>query len=242
VRKYVFSVYHMPETQYLLPNWKWNQAAPCTNDTSYTHKVLQGQVSDGNAYAMGGIAGHAGIFSTAGDVAQLAARMLFPETFAPVQQMLNETTIALFTTEYNHTQSSRALGWDTNDPDVSDYGFSQACGGWSKQTFLHVGYEPACQQPRGGSHTDRSTDGNCVAGPQIHWHADLLRSSGQGVYDLPHEPPLSVLVQQPDAQVPPRLQQRRDRSVELQRLAQDASHAAVPSDAAIALKLAASTH
>ena len=148
MRKYVFSVYHMPETQYLLPNWKWNQAAPCTNDTSYTHKVLQGQVSDGNAYAMGGIAGHAGIFSTAGDVAQLAARMLFPETFAPVQQMLNETTIALFTTEYNHTQSSRALGWDTNDPAVPDQGFSQACGNWSVKTYMHTGYEPACQQPR----------------------------------------------------------------------------------------------
>jgi serine-type D-Ala-D-Ala carboxypeptidase len=117
LRKYVFSKF-MPSTQFLPPTLDWGLAAPCTNDTSYTHKVLQGQVSDGNSYAMGGIAGHAGLFSHAGDLANFAARIMFPAMFPTSQHIINQTTITLFTTEYNHTQSSRALGWDTNDPAV----------------------------------------------------------------------------------------------------------------------------
>jgi hypothetical protein len=37
-------------------------------------------------------------------------------------QYLNQTTLQLFIKEYNHTQSSRALGWNTNDPTVEDMG------------------------------------------------------------------------------------------------------------------------
>ena len=76
---------------------------------------IQGQVSDGNAYAMGGIAGHAGVFSTAGDLFTLAYRIMYPNAF-PDNVFMNATTAKYFTTEYNHTQSCRALGWSTNDP------------------------------------------------------------------------------------------------------------------------------
>jgi hypothetical protein len=46
----------MPHTRYLLPEEEWSRTAPTNNDTgdgSYTHKRIQGQVADGNAYAMG---------------------------------------------------------------------------------------------------------------------------------------------------------------------------------------------
>ena len=67
---------------------------------------------------------------------------------------LNATTVSFFTREYNHSQSSRALGWNTNDPTVygmsralkqskvtsPDYGWNQTCGELSPTTFTHIGY------------------------------------------------------------------------------------------------------
>jgi serine-type D-Ala-D-Ala carboxypeptidase len=47
---------------------------------------------------------------------------------------LNRTTVQTFTTVYNATQSSRALGWDTNA------GSYKGCGNWSDVTFTHTGY------------------------------------------------------------------------------------------------------
>ena len=60
---------------------------------------------------MGGIAGHAGLFSTGGDVHQLMHRLAFAAAGDP---WVNASTIATFTTVANASFSSRALGWDTN--------------------------------------------------------------------------------------------------------------------------------
>ncbi len=48
--------------------------------------------------------------------------------------------MGLFSTEFNHSQSSRALGWNTNDPGAPDYGWNLSCGGLSARTFMHTGY------------------------------------------------------------------------------------------------------
>jgi CubicO group peptidase (beta-lactamase class C family) len=105
----------MTRTGYLPDPSLWPECAPTENDTIYLHRVIQGQVSDGNAYALGGIAGHAGLFSQAPDLYILMSRIMFATQY---DDFLNSTTVDLFTTEYNHTQSSRALGWNTNDPTV----------------------------------------------------------------------------------------------------------------------------
>ncbi len=115
----------MPSTQYLLAESLWSQCAPTLNDTgdgSYTHKRLQGQVADGDCYAMGGIAGHAGVFSTASDIGRFLSYMLAvirseDENFGD-DKILNKTTLQYFTTIHNGTQSSRALGWSTNSDEV----------------------------------------------------------------------------------------------------------------------------
>jgi hypothetical protein len=65
---------------------------------------------------LGGISGHAGAFGTAGDVALLAAAFLFPDDME--KPLIRNSTAQLFMTEFNHSQSSRALGWNTNDPAV----------------------------------------------------------------------------------------------------------------------------
>lgn len=105
----------MKDTMFLPFYSTWRTCAPCENDTSYLHRVIQGQVSDGNAYALGGIAGHAGLFSTALDLSTLMYRLMFAEEN---DTFLNKTTVQYFIREYNHSQSSRALGWNTNDPTV----------------------------------------------------------------------------------------------------------------------------
>merc|ERR1712146_692635 len=85
---------------------------------------------------MGGIAGHAGLFSTVPDLFLFMNAMMFQKP----SPLLNHTTLQLFTTEWNHTQSSRALGWNTNDPDAYDYGWNLSCGTLSPRTWTHIGY------------------------------------------------------------------------------------------------------
>jgi CubicO group peptidase (beta-lactamase class C family) len=72
---------------------------------------LQGQVHDENAYALGGVAGHAGLFSTAADLSIFAQMMLNGGEYNGVR-ILSDTTVALFT---RRAAGTRALGWDTAD-------------------------------------------------------------------------------------------------------------------------------
>ena len=131
----------MTKTGFLPPENEWRDCAPAWNITSYYRQgVIQGQVSDGNAYVLGGIAGHAGIFSTLDDTYNFMIRQMYPPS-QPDLFALNSTTLNLFHKEYNHSQSSRALGWNTNDPTVFDYGWSLDCGNLlSPQTYMHLGY------------------------------------------------------------------------------------------------------
>jgi CubicO group peptidase (beta-lactamase class C family) len=86
--------------------------------------LRQGNVSDGNCYMMGGICGHAGIFTDMHDMARLAERYLLLASASseavidPYPGWLNVTTMKLFAKEYNSSLSSRALGFTTNDPSV----------------------------------------------------------------------------------------------------------------------------
>ena len=114
-------------------------------DPWYHHALIAGYVSDQNAYAMGGVAGHAGVFTTVQDTVRFMAIWMGQIG----DESLNATTRSLFTTIANITQSSRALGWDTNDqPDPP-------CGNMSAKTFLHIGYTGTefCGDPETGIFT-----------------------------------------------------------------------------------------
>lgn len=83
---------------------------------------LRGQVHDENAYVLGGIAGHAGLFSTAADLSVFAQMMLNGGQYNGVR-IVSDSTVALFTRRVagpgSWNGSSRALGWDTADGDGS---------------------------------------------------------------------------------------------------------------------------
>jgi len=70
---------------------------------------LRGEVHDEAAYELGGVAGHAGLFATASDLAVFAQMMLNGGTYKGVR-IVSDTTVARFT---GRTAGSRALGWDT---------------------------------------------------------------------------------------------------------------------------------
>ncbi|MDQ6831439.1 MAG: serine hydrolase [Gemmatimonadota bacterium] len=91
---------------------------------------LRGEVHDENAYALGGIAGHAGLFSTAADLSIFAQMMLNGGVYNGTR-VLSDSTIKYFT---QRAAGSRALGW------------AMADGQWGSGRFLgdhsygHVGY------------------------------------------------------------------------------------------------------
>jgi CubicO group peptidase (beta-lactamase class C family) len=88
-----------------------SKIAPTEKDTEYREKQLQGEVDDANASAMGGVAGHAGLFSTAGDVAVFAQMMLNGGIYAH-HRLLERETLGQFTARVKIGDSARALGWD----------------------------------------------------------------------------------------------------------------------------------
>ena len=91
---------------------------------------LRGQVHDENAYALGGVAGHAGLFSTAADLSIFAAMMLNGGSYNGVR-ILSDTTVALFT---RRAAGTRALGWDTADGDGGSGKFLDS------RAYGHTGY------------------------------------------------------------------------------------------------------
>ena len=93
---------------------------------------LHGAVHDPNAWAMGGIAGHAGLFSTARDLATFAQMMLSGGSFAGTR-IIGPRTLARWTAPQD-LGASRALGWDTMAPTSSAGRF------FSPRSFGHTGY------------------------------------------------------------------------------------------------------
>ncbi len=92
---------------------------------------LRGEVHDENAFALGGIAGHAGLFSTANDVAVFAQMMINNGTYEGTR-IVADSTVRLFT---RRAAGTRALGWDTC---ATEHG---GCGQFfSERSFGHTGY------------------------------------------------------------------------------------------------------
>lgn len=111
--------------------------APGTSGASqpstFRGRIIQGEVQDENAGVLGGVAGHAGLFSTAEDMARFAHAMLNGG-----RPILRLETVALFTRrETAPTGTSRALGWDT--PSVP----SQSGKYFNAASFGHLGYTGA---------------------------------------------------------------------------------------------------
>jgi CubicO group peptidase (beta-lactamase class C family) len=113
----------VPAREPLIPS-----AKPATG--IFRGRIIQGEVQDENASVLGGVAGHAGLFATAEDVAIFAHALLNGG-----HPILRPETINLFTRrESSPAGTSRALGWDTpSNP-------SQSGKHFGPRSYGHLGY------------------------------------------------------------------------------------------------------
>ena len=112
VRHRIFTPMGMADTGYLPARSKWPRCAPTTvpiGEQPSPRTDLQGVVEDGNAYMLGGIAGHAGLFSTARDLIRIAAMWMGVGTAAGAPQLLSTETVRRFTPVYRITHRALAL-------------------------------------------------------------------------------------------------------------------------------------
>ncbi len=126
----IFGPLGMTHTSFNPPPSLKASTPPTTDDRTFRHRVVQGEVQDENTSVLGGVAGHAGLFSTAEDLAIFAHAMLnggYP--------ILHLATVELFSRRESAPKgTSRALGWDT--PSVP----SQSGKYLSPLSFGHLGY------------------------------------------------------------------------------------------------------
>jgi CubicO group peptidase (beta-lactamase class C family) len=109
-KEYIFSPLGMNDSMYKPPKKLWPQIAPTEFDANFRKRLIQGEVHDENAFAIGGVSGHAGLFSTAPDLAAFCQMLLNGGVYAH-QRILRRSTIAQFTAPQQLSGGTRTLGW-----------------------------------------------------------------------------------------------------------------------------------
>jgi CubicO group peptidase (beta-lactamase class C family) len=113
------------------PDLRIGKIAPTENDP-WRGRLLRGEVHDENAAALGGVAGHAGLFGTAAAVGAFARSVL--TTFREATWMATPALMREFAARTGVPGSSRALGWDTMLP-------TSSCGTRMSPTAIgHTGF------------------------------------------------------------------------------------------------------
>jgi len=126
----IFDRLGLTRTFFIPPLSMRSQIPPTENDRTFRKRIIQGEVNDENAWVMGGVSGHAGMFASGVDLATFAECLL--KGGAP---LVKPATLALFTRrEESPRGTSRALGWDTpSHPSSSGTRFSTT-------SYGHLGF------------------------------------------------------------------------------------------------------
>ena len=144
-RRRVFEPLGMKDTRYRPSVTLRPRIAPTERDP-WRGRVLVGEVHDENAFALEGVAPHAGLFSTAGDLSRFAQALL-NGGILDGQRVVSEATVDLFTRRAGQKGSTRALGWDTPTDETGQRsstprqpGYSTAGSLFSPRSFGHTGF------------------------------------------------------------------------------------------------------
>src|SRR5712664_350086 len=132
-KSYIFSPLGMMYMMYRPPRKLWPQIAPTEIDNNLRHRLVQGEVHDENAFAIGGVPGHAGLFSTVPDIAAFCQMLLNGGVYAH-QRILRRATIAQFTTPQQLSGGTRTLGWGVPTEGGSSGHY------FSAHSFGHTGF------------------------------------------------------------------------------------------------------
>lgn len=120
-----------------------NRIAPTEKDTVFRRQLLDGYVHDPGAAMLGGVAGHAGLFSNANDVAIIMQMLLNKGSYGDVQYF-QTSTVEKFTARFTGKSliySRRGLGFDKPDANPKN---SPTCASASLATFGHTGFTGTC--------------------------------------------------------------------------------------------------
>ncbi|QNL51405.1 serine hydrolase [Olivibacter sp. SDN3] len=144
IEKYVQEEFYAPLGMYKTgyrPRLRFakEQLVPTERDISFRDTLLQGYVHDQGAAMANGVAGHAGIFSSANDLAIYAQMLLNRGTYGG-EIYFSNAIVDEYTTKQSAV-SRRGLGFDRWDPDISKAYPSKLA---SPATFGHTGYTGTC--------------------------------------------------------------------------------------------------
>lgn len=129
------------QTAGFLPLYRFpvNQIIPTEDDKKDRHALLDGYVHDPTAALMGGVAGHAGLFASANDIAILYQMMLNRGTYGGVEY-IKPATVDKFTAKQSNI-SRRGLGFDRWDPMLDHHYPSKLA---STEAYGHTGFTGTC--------------------------------------------------------------------------------------------------
>lgn len=123
-----------------LSKFDTTEIAPTEREVGFRDQVIHGFVHDPGAAMLGGVSGHAGLFSTAHDVAVIFQMLLNKGIYAN-KRYFKASTVEMFSA-YNSTLSHRGLGFDKPLPDADNSGAGgERC---SPQAFGHQGFTGTC--------------------------------------------------------------------------------------------------
>lgn len=117
------------------------QIVPTENDTIFRKQTVWGFVHDQGAALMGGVAGHAGLFSNANDVAKVCQMLLWDGEYGGVKYF-EHSTVKDFTSCQFCPKNRRGLGFDKPEPDSNKE--SPVVKRASLKTFGHQGFTGTC--------------------------------------------------------------------------------------------------
>lgn len=132
-KTYIFTPLGMKDTMYRPPKKLWAWIAPTEIDNNFRRRLVQGEVHDENAYAIGGVSGHAGVFSTAPDLAAFCQMLLNGGVYGH-RRILRRATIAQFTAPQHLSGGTRTLGWAVPTENSSSGHY------YSSHSFGHTGF------------------------------------------------------------------------------------------------------
>jgi CubicO group peptidase (beta-lactamase class C family) len=132
LHRHVFAPLGMSSTMFRPPHRLLSRIAPTERDP-WRGRLVHGEVHDENAYFLGGVSGHAGLFSSARDLARFA-RMYLNDGRLGTVRIVSAAAVDTFTRVQDSALSNRALGWEVPD------GTNSAGHLMSNRAFGHTGF------------------------------------------------------------------------------------------------------
>lgn len=139
----IFQPFGLNATLFCPPESARAEIPPTEIDNAFRHRRIQGEVQDENAFVLGGVAGHAGLFSSVPDLLRFAGEVLSAGTrpaerrdvgSGKAARIFAQRTIEIFSERQGPPSSSRALGWDTPSENSSSGRY------FSPHSIGHLGY------------------------------------------------------------------------------------------------------